>query len=390
MASIAFLVSALGLTSALGADSLALEMDGHGLMRRESLASVSGHYERGAQPAGITADTGDDAGTPEATPAVTPDATTDEATAPADADAPADATDDADATADAVAAGPTNSTAYFDAIMDSDPVGYWTMGSVSDGRVHGKGKACGQPNWDKFGDPCTVDGYVMGGPAESDGLLPTNSVAKALHFSGADNEEVKLPDHPMINTDGRGYTTRTVELWFKSEAPGDISRVLYCEGNSVHSGMSMYVKDAGGKLKLAFYAWDRGNHENEFGTSLVNTQPIGCDIQADKAYYVAMEFDAPNEKFSAWIGGSGDSSDLTLCGQMDNIPVNVMLHHHGHGGGNAVIGGIHTSSREDGSDGGKMVGQSHNFKGVIEDVAMYNRAVPLDELQKHYDAGAKA
>jgi len=345
MARLAFLAAALG-TSVLG-NQQALDDK---LMRRESVATVSEHF--GQQPKGVVAE---QPTTVEEKPKPVP---------------------------------PTSSTAYADAVMDSDPVAFWTMGDVGGGRSHGKGRACGQPNGLKFGDPCQVDGQILGAPKLKSGLVPSNRASKAMEFSGADNEEVLIPDNELINVDALGYTARTVELWFQSGSPGTINRTIYCEGNEAHSGLNMYVKeDDEGKLRLYMFAWDRGNHDSEFGTTLINPDPISCPIKKDTPYYVAMEFNAPEGKaasFTGYIKAPNSGAELALCGQLTDIPVDVRLRHHGHGGGNAIIGGIHTTSRASGTV--QMLGTSHNFKGSVNDVALYNRALPKEELLKHYNA----
>lgn len=319
-----------------------------------SMAQVGGHYERQAPP-GMQI-TGEDPGT---------------TAAPTAAPTPAP---------------PTSSSAYMDAVLASDPVGYWSMGDVGGGKARGQGRACGQPGGLLFGDPCFVDGAILGSPQMRSGLVPSNTANQAMLFSGNDNEEVKIPDSHYINTNETGYDQRTVELWFESASIGGINRTIYCEGNEAHSGLSMYVKDDDmGDTRLYMFAWDRGNHENEFGTVLINPAPISCAIEKQKAYYVAMEFNAHNQSFMAWIKHP-DSSELELCGITADLPVNVRLRHHGHGGGNAVIGGIHTSSRAAGD--AQMVGSSHNFNGIIDEVAIYNRALPKAELIAHIEAAS--
>lgn len=344
MSRFALLAAALG-TSVLG-NQQALDDK---LMRRESVATVSEHF--GQQPKGVVAEKPAAAEKPKARPL-------------------------------------TSSTAYADAVMDSDPVAFWTMGDVGGGRSHGKGRACGQANGLKFGDPCLVDGHIIGAPKLKIGLVPSNRANKAMEFSGSDNEEVRIPDHELINVDALGYTARTVELWFQSRSPGTINRTIYCEGNEAHSGLNMYVKeDDDGKLRLYMFAWDRGNHDSEFGTTLINPDPISCPIKKDTPYYVAMEFNAPPNKagsFTGYVKAPNSGAELELCGQLTDIPVNVRLRHHGHGGGNAIIGGIHTSSRASGIV--QMLGKTHNFKGRVNDVALYNRALPKEELLRHYNA----
>lgn len=285
-----------------------------------------------------------------------------------------------------------NSSAYAESVMSSHPIGYWSMadaridqeGDVTTVRTSAQGRACGVPGGLAAGDPCLVDGEVQGSPALRNGLLPSNGVNKAMNFSGADNEEVVIPDSHWINTDATGYRERTVELWFETDTPGDVNRTLYCEGNEQHSGLSMYVhEDNSLNVWLNMFAWDRGNHDAEFGTTLVNPDPIRCAIQKETPYYVVMEFNGKNHSFTGYIGRP--QGGVELCGRID-IPLNVRLRHHGHGGGNAVIGGINVSSRASGHV--EMLADSHNFKGSVDEVAIYNRALNYSEILAHWDKGS--
>jgi len=286
-----------------------------------------------------------------------------------------------------------SSPAYAESVMASNPIGYWSMGDVSTNqRTSGKGRACGIPHGLDFGDPCHVDGEIKGSPELRSGLLPSNNENQAMTFSGLDNEEVVIPDSSFINTNESGYRERTVELWFQTHAPDNpldnsgshINRTVYCEGNEAHSGLSMYVQeDDLGKVWLNMFAWDRGNHDEEFGTALVNPDPIRCVIEKDTTYYTVMQFNGNNHSFTGWIGRP--DSGVQLCGQLTDIPMNVRLRHHGHGGGNAVIGGIHTSSRASGIV--QMLADAHNFKGVVDEVAIYNRVLPETEMHDHFNLG---
>jgi len=280
---------------------------------------------------------------------------------------------------------PTSSSAYPDSVMASHPDAYWSMGDIVTGnRLGGQGKACGQSGGLEFGDPCIVNGRIVGSPVLKSGLVPSNTVNKAMEFSGKDNELVVIPDDQLINTNQLGYNERTVELWFETKEPGSESRVIFTQGNQQHSGISLYVyQDAKGDISLNMFTWDRGNHENEFGTKLVTPHPISCPISKDTAYYVVMQFNAPTRSFTGWIKAPNSGLHMHECGKI-TLPVNAHLTHTGHMGGNAVIGGIRTTSRATGTE--QMDGKEHNFKGVVDEVAIYNRILPMDELLRHYSA----
>lgn len=306
----------------------------------------------------------------------------------------------------------TDSSAYYDAVMASTPQGYWTMQTVTKvwgndatslTKASGQGEACGVAGWEAAGDSCTVNGGVFGTPTQVAGLIPSNTANKAMSFDGSDNEEVRIPDHALINTKSDGYSERTVELWFKADAPGSVQRVIYSEGNEAHSGLSMYVQEDNSSaldLTLKMFAWDRGNHDREFGTALVLPNAISCTIVEDTPYYVVMQFNAPNRSFTGWIKPlASDGADMELCGQQTQLPVGVRLTHTS--GGKATIGGVQLSSRARGGASDilcgestdancQTAGQGHGFKGVIDEVAIYNRIVPNSELDQHFAAAPVA
>jgi len=250
----------------------------------------------------------------------------------------------------------------------------------------GFGPACSGNGGMAFGDPCRVDATLMGAtrPTSVAGLISTCNTDKATSFSGAADEEVVMPDNLMINTAPAGYTTRTIELWFQVPAAGAGAgaRSIYAEGNQDHSGLNLYVEEDTAGVHLWAYAWDRANSDSEFGTTLVAPDPIGCSITKDQPYYAAMVFDAPSRVFRTYISGA---SGVSVCGENTDLPVGVLLkHHEDGGGGKPTLGGIEVSSRTNGLDSGNVTGSAHNFQGIIDEAAIYNRALPLTELQAHY------
>jgi len=306
-------------------------------------------------------------------------------------------------------------SAYHTAVMADKPVAFWSLShfdhETTPTKVRGEGEACGQPNGLLFGDPCDVDGELLGDTkptVEHVGLKPIDaSTEKGLKFTGAHNQAIKIPEHELINLKSDGYTERTVELWFKAEDPGATDRFIYAEGSEDFSGLSMYVNDNGG-IKLNMFVWDHENDENEFGTPFIMSQPISCPIVYGVSYYVAMQFDSAAHTFSGHIGSprdpaSNSTSALTKCGAMEDMPSDVRLQHHGNSNGNAVIGGLYESARVNGGTlheddtyaggtrtlqvgGGEENADTHNFKGSIGDVAIYNKALTMAELEAHFEA----
>jgi len=223
-----------------------------------------------------------------------------------------------------------------------------------------------------------------------------------MDFSGAVNEEVVVPDHADVNSNSQGYTQKTVELWFNALAEEDSNehnRTMVCLGNGAESGLNVFVSEsAAGQLELRMFVWDRDNHDSEYGTALVNPEPISCAITKGTTYYAALVFNgkgdngadteaAPARTVTGYIGQGGT---LTKCGEITDLPIGIRLKHVNDG--EMVIGGIATSTRTSGTDlvEHNSVDDSqnvHNFKGAIDDVAVYNRPLKMTELEEHFSVG---
>jgi hypothetical protein len=340
-------------------------------------------------------------------------------------EAPSEDTEVDDTAADDTAAALES---YESVVMADKPVAYWSMahtlpirsqdrtsGTPCDGKeavakAVAEGESCGIAGGVEFGDPCVVDGAICFSSVdeygEEAGLLGDAS-NKATKFTGGDY--VRIPDHPEINTNATGYPFRTVELWFNVEQADGTKRIIFSEGNQHHAGLSMYVAEEAGTVFLNMFAWDRGIHDTEFGTVDVDMSicpnPIKCEISTGHTYYAVMEFNGEARTFKGYIRRPNtDGTEPTLCGEIDQLPVGARLSHHGHGVGNAVIGGIGVcppnatacpSSRANGrADGAIVRGQAadgsdanSNFIGTIDEVAIYNNIMPMATMKRHLHHG---
>jgi len=135
------------------------------------------------------------------------------------------------------------------------------------------------------------------------------------------------------------------------------------------------------------YMWDRGNNEVDFGTSLINPDPIKCTVKRGVANYLALVYKNTDNKVVGYVRRPGE--DVVECGEIKDLPFSNLLHHHGHDNHNVVIGGLNIGGDTRLSAANIVDGASHGWKGVIDEVAVYNRALPATELQEHVDA-AKA
>lgn len=299
----------------------------------------------------------------------------------------------------------TNTDAYKNAVLASKPVAYWKLGDLTGDKADADpdSPACG-PDGTASGDPCAVRGSIHGIPTDPDAMLGADSLIytqqtdKAMQFAGTSDNEIVIPDDEYININDTGYLERTVELWFKADSVSPDGDVIYEEGSANDGGINIYVKGD----KLYMYAWDRGNNEAnnaEYGTTLVATHPIECAIETGKIYYAAFVFcggwcsiDDKARTASAYIKKPGSSNKVEACGTSMTLPAGARIPHHGESnsanvayGGNAVIGGVKGSTRTSGTTLYNTQ-TGHNFVGTIDEVAIYNRALPVTELQKHVTA----
>jgi len=172
----------------------------------------------------------------------------------------------------------------------------------------------------------------------------------ALLFDGAD-DIVTLSTTTEIN-DG-SFDKRTIALWFKTD---DVTtrQVLYEEGGNTR-GMVLYL-DAGN-----FYigAWNNG--ENGWTSTYLSTP-----VSSSAWHHVALVLDATTTLASDAFRGYLDGVKFA---QGDGATIND------HTGG-IGLGGINNSCNfHDGN-----VSSGYHFAGLIDDFALYNRALSDSEL----------
>lgn len=281
----------------------------------------------------------------------------------------------------------SHSHAYEEAVQASRPVAYWKLTDRIGNSARADGPACGQDGGIEFGDPCLVDGAIIGNPKLGvTSLISSSTDNLAIEFDGSSH--IVIPDSPYINANDTGYPERTVELWFSAGDLGATNRSIFEEGNAPHSGISIFAQTLGAQgAELSMYLWDRGNGEVDFGNALINPDPIRCQFELNKPVYAALVFSGADMSVTGYI--KRPNEDVTICGKMSDLPTGALLRHHGHGGGNAIIGGIKGTSR---TSGLTVIDdtEQHDFVGSIDEVAIYNRALPQSELAQHVTAAGRA
>ena len=161
------------------------------------------------------------------------------------------------------------------------------------------------------------------------------------------------------------YTQRTLGLWFRTTDDVTTRQVLWEEGGGGR-GLSIYV-DQG------FVYVNGWNLENDdFGA----TTPWGprfmrTAINQNTFYHVALVFDQPAGEIRGFFDGN-NFGEATAVGKL-------FAH-----GGDVNIGRVGDSTVF--HDGDTSAG--HFFKGLVDEVELYNRALTASEIKAIFDAGS--
>lgn len=282
----------------------------------------------------------------------------------------------------------TDADPYEAAVKHDDPVAYYRFDGNVDDEMTPSVIAT------KHGDPQA--GYVNGIPA-----VNFTHANQALHLEeAATPEEVTLADSTLINTKSAGYSKRTIEFWFRADdlgTPAELENQTIFEEGGGTRGISIFVgrEDA---QHARIYAFMYNRKEKKFGTSTVDPVGISCPISEASSYYFAFVFDATNEDgggnadpmYRAYIAPFNES-DIDDCGSVVHIgeeagkseswKSEVKFHKHG---GDISIGGVDGSTRHSASE---KVTSASRFIGVIDEFAIYNKAVSRERLLAHFTAG---
>lgn len=186
---------------------------------------------------------------------------------------------------------------------------------------------------------------------------PTGSPA-ALVFDGV-NDIVTIPDSPQINL--TEITDRTVSIWFQASATNTNRQVIYEEGGTT-SGLNIYLEQ--GRL----YAGAWADSEARWVTS-------SQVVQGNGWHHVAFVLDgsATGAWASNWMWAALDGQPFSGT-QSTNFGVTVPVHSQDIGIGGVVDGTRFASS-------GSFNGSGEYFKGAIDDLQIFNKALQPFEVQ---------
>lgn len=225
---------------------------------------------------------------------------------------------------------------YPGAVLASEPLSYFRLDE-------GSGTAT-----DQLG---LVTGTYTGNTAAGEPLIDDDNPSAALSGGWVDLGQA----NPITKTE---LTQRTVELWFRT--PDVTTRqVLYDEGGNARE-VILYVDD-GMLYALA--------HDNSWPDDMLVSYPLS----ADTTYYVVVTIDATGDAMHLYVDGALVASDTKTGG--DSMGVRAGALSIGRSNNQATY---HDGKSRD----------LNPFGGLIDEVAIYGRALTPSEIAAHWAAGS--
>lgn len=260
----------------------------------------------------------------------------------------------AGATLRPVAADPVAAACDFNNQVNADsPFGYWRLGEEGTITMTNSGTL-----------GTAVDGSLVGSGAVL-GVSSLISVTdnNAIEFDGTD-ASVLIPNNNAINTSGP-YTAKTIELWFKANAP--------------LSGLQMIYEQGGGSRGLNIYLNDDQLYLN--GWNIITSDGAGDGwgplyitetIQPGATYHLVMLFEGES---------AADTFDGTISGYLNGRLLNSVtgigrLYSHADP---VAIGGVAGSTYYHTGGGGLSY-----FNGIVDEVVLYSTLLSEQRILAHY------
>lgn len=231
---------------------------------------------------------------------------------------------------------------YPTVVLDDGAVAYWKLndgGAFAKDSVDGTHKA-------RYNDTTRRTPPLIG------------EGGKSATFDG-DNDIITVKNHPDINTGG-SYPARSIELWF--EATDKSGRHVLWEEGGTGRGIAVYLK--GGTLWAG--AWNRTGPQ-----AWADDVFVAKAFAADTTYHVVVTVNPTDGKLRLYMNGE---RVRTKAG------VGELQSHTGAIGVGARNGAVRYH------DIVATNGNGAYFEGVIDEIAIYNSVLTLNQVQAHYSA----
>jgi hypothetical protein len=216
------------------------------------------------------------------------------------------------------------------------------------------------------------DPPTPGGASPGASLLLTDPANASASFDGGTG--LFVPNQGVINTNGP-WVEKTLEMWFQADSTSGL-QVLYEQGGGSR-GLNLFIQDG----DLVFGAWNVLDDDSGLTTPWnIGGNPWGeitTPILAGVPYHAVLVMDGDssgkNGELLAYLDGE-------LVGTLSGV--GPLFNH----GGQIGIGYSPDSTLINGiSDS-----EAHYFTGLIDEVALYNRALDETEVSMHFEAATKA
>ena len=236
-----------------------------------------------------------------------------------------------------------------------------------------------------IGNPVPAMTYTNGPELGVPALYP-NGAGTAVRFDGSKNQDLKISDHPDINTGGtwpRGALSW--EFWFKPEklpVTGQI-QTLWQQGG-VTRGIHLYLSGTQDsdptEADIYLMAWNRaqtlwGGALNQVGAD--NITAVKSTVNADRVYHLAFVL----------VGDDSGDLEGTLTGYLNGRQIGQvsgvhMLYAHADDASFANKWTNAVTHEGDSTGTGGM-----GFTGVIDDAAFYLSSLTEEQAVAHFEGG---
>ena len=281
----------------------------------------------------------------------------------------------------AMLAVPCSAQDYADLVLADNPIAYWRLDDAAQGAI---ANSSGNITATAVGGEL----LELGVPGLAD---PDNP---AMRFKGLDIDlfdedgtiaggRVNIADSVLTNTGGP-YTAKTWELWFSADNVNPDSQQLIFEQGGSTRGTSIYVYEGEIVAGLHNSGDDDGGVSSPWpgGTGAERELAfVKSPIEANTPYHLALVYDGDADGFEGTVTGYLNGESM---GQVDGIGQFFA------GSDDTHIGGGGQTLFEDGGIGTDIDQELRYFEGIIDDVALYNRALSAGRIGVHLGAEISA
>ncbi len=270
---------------------------------------------------------------------------------------------------------PGSAQTYSERILADGPFAYWRLDETEGTTAANLGTSTAESATYSGPLELGVPGLVPEGLAD-----PDNKAVRFLGFDDVDTllgGKVDVADSPLTNAGGP-YVEKTIEMWFSvDDADSFDEQILYEQGGSTR-GMAMYVRE--GQVFV-------GAHNSADDDGSVATPWIGGTGADRELAFVSTNIESNTPYHLALVmAGDADGFEGTITGYLNGesfgeVPGVGILYGHTD---DIAIGGLRAQTLFDNGLLGDEAPEFHYFQGVIDEVALYDRALPGGRIAVHY------